>query len=441
MHESQTGGVEEGAVENDGAASTAVGGVTHDRVSGCFEVHPDLVSAASLETATDQRDLGTPEAFEHLEVGAGRATTGDHGHLHRIAGITPDRRVDLAGLQRDGQRLVSSLTRMVGERRVRVDGLARGLGDPRRLIEDRQHGVAEMDGVWFLVLHALSRHRPDPLVPVDLGPCRTARFAAARHGEDHKSEAQRGHGIALGEPRHEFRHLGKVHTRMMSALEALPWRQNMGEIAPETGRVRLVLRDEAVDAGRIEYILYAATDPGCRLGLCCPDRTQDGVDINRNYDFLWGACNGSSGSCSSDTYRGASAAAADVLSGQIPLVIANIDSLMGQVSSGKLKAIATTGAQRAAVAPNVPTFAEAVLPELVVTSWSIWAVPAGTPPRIKEKLRAATERALKAPEVIDSMRQGGFEPGSMAVADAEAFIKTEQKRWGEVIRAAGIKPQ
>jgi tripartite-type tricarboxylate transporter receptor subunit TctC len=141
------------------------------------------------------------------------------------------------------------------------------------------------------------------------------------------------------------------------------------------------------------------------------------------------------------SYRGASASAADVLAGHIPLVVANIDSLMGQVSGGKLKPIASTGAQRSPVVPDTPTLVEAGYPDLVVTSWSMWAVPAGTPAKIKDKLRAATERALTDADVIASMRQGGFEPGTMTVAEADAFVKAEYTRWGEVIRAAGIKPQ
>jgi len=141
------------------------------------------------------------------------------------------------------------------------------------------------------------------------------------------------------------------------------------------------------------------------------------------------------------SYRGASAAAADVLSGQIPMVIANIDSLMGQVNAGKLKPIASTGAQRSGAAPNTPTFVEAGFPDLIVTSWSLWAVPAKTAAAIKEKLRLGTEKALKQPDVIESMKVGGFDPGTMSVAEADAYIKTEYQRWGEVIRAAGIKPQ
>jgi tripartite-type tricarboxylate transporter receptor subunit TctC len=141
------------------------------------------------------------------------------------------------------------------------------------------------------------------------------------------------------------------------------------------------------------------------------------------------------------SYRGAAAAAADVLAGHIPICIANIDSLMGQVSAGKLKPIASTGATRSSVLPDTPTFVEAGFPDLVVTSWSLWAVPTGTPAKAKEKLKAATERALQAPDVLASMKQGGFEPGSMPLDEVDRFIKAEYQRWGEVIRAAGIKPE
>ena len=141
------------------------------------------------------------------------------------------------------------------------------------------------------------------------------------------------------------------------------------------------------------------------------------------------------------SYRGAAAAAADVLAGHVPLCIANLDSLMGQVSAGKLKPVATTGATRSTVLPETPTFVEAGFPDLVVTSWSLWAVPTGTPAPIKEKIKVATERALGAPDVITSMKAGGFEPGTMSLAEVDAFIKAEHKRWGEVIRGAGIKPE
>ena len=86
-------------------------------------------------------------------------------------------------------------------------------------------------------------------------------------------------------------------------------------------------------------------------------------------------------------------------------------------------------------------FAEVGFPDLVVTSWSLWSVPKGTPQPVKDKLRAGTEKALREPDVLESMKQGGFEPGTLTIAEADAFIRAEHKRWGEVIRAAGIQPQ
>ena len=141
------------------------------------------------------------------------------------------------------------------------------------------------------------------------------------------------------------------------------------------------------------------------------------------------------------SYRGAAASSADVVSGHLPMCIANIDSLTAQVKAGKLRPIASTGAERSPALPEAPTFVEAGYRELVVTSWSLWAVPAGTPATVKEKLQAATQIALKDADVIESMRLGGFEPATMSVADADAFIRSEYKRWGEVIRAAGIALQ
>src|SRR5260370_38776960 len=116
------------------------------------------------------------------------------------------------------------------------------------------------------------------------------------------------------------------------------------------------------------------------------------------------------------SYRAASASMADVVAGHLPLCVANIDSLMGQVSSGKLKPVASTGARRSPVTPDTPTFAEAGYPDLLVTSWSLWAVPTGTPAKAQPKLTAATQRALQSADVIDTIRQGGFEPGPMPLA-------------------------
>ena len=60
---------------------------------------------------------------------------------------------------------------------------------------------------------------------------------------------------------------------------------------------------------------------------------------------------------------------------------------------------------------------------------------------LRRQLRIATEKALESPDVVASMKAGGFEPGVMTVPEIDAYIQTEIKRWGEVIRGAGIKPE
>ena len=141
-------------------------------------------------------------------------------------------------------------------------------------------------------------------------------------------------------------------------------------------------------------------------------------------------------------YRGASAAAADVLAARCRWCIANINSLMGQVNAGKLKPIASTGAQRSGAAPNTPTFVEAGFPDLdrhLVVALGGAGQDAGG--NQGEAQARAPRGPCKQPDVIESMKVGGFDPGTMSVAEADAFIKAEYQRWGEVIRAAGIKPQ
>ena len=95
------------------------------------------------------------------------------------------------------------------------------------------------------------------------------------------------------------------------------------------------------------------------------------------------------------------------------------------------------------MAPNTPTFAEAGYPDLVVTSWSLWAVPAGTPAKAKEKLQGRRPRsALQAARRHrEHEARAASSRQACRSAEADAFIKAEYKRWGEVIRAAGIQPQ
>ena len=109
----------------------------------------------------------------------------------------------------------------------------------------------------------------------------------------------------------------------------------------------------------------------------------------------------------SSAYRGASAAAADVLAGHVPMCIANIDSLMGQVNAGKLKPIATTGAQRSPVRPTRRPSSRRASPTSSSPRGRCGRCRPGTPAKIKEKLQArAPSGRCKEPDVIDEHAAG-----------------------------------
>ncbi|HKU98518.1 MAG TPA: tripartite tricarboxylate transporter substrate-binding protein [Vineibacter sp.] len=139
-------------------------------------------------------------------------------------------------------------------------------------------------------------------------------------------------------------------------------------------------------------------------------------------------------------YKGAAPAASDAVAGHIPLVISNFDSLRALVQVGKLKAIATTGAARSPALPDVPTLAEQGFPDVVVTAWTMLFVPTGTPTEAVERLRTETMASVAAADLRARFAEMGVEPMDMTAAQLAPYVRAEYERWGEVIRAAGIKP-
>ena len=98
-------------------------------------------------------------------------------------------------------------------------------------------------------------------------------------------------------------------------------------------------------------------------------------------------------------YRGEAPAINDLLGGQIPLMFANLSAIIGSVRAGQLRALAVTSAQRAAAAPDVPTVAEAGLPDFEAATWFALVAPAGTPLDIRRRLNVEVKRALGLPDV------------------------------------------
>ncbi|MFO1284589.1 MAG: tripartite tricarboxylate transporter substrate binding protein [Burkholderiales bacterium] len=141
-------------------------------------------------------------------------------------------------------------------------------------------------------------------------------------------------------------------------------------------------------------------------------------------------------------YKGASAAVTDLLAGRIHLMIDVVQTPLAHIQGGKLKALGTTGAQRIALLPDVPTIAEQGLPGFLFTTWIGLAAPAGTPPAIVNRLHAEMAKALAMPDVKEAFAKQGMDVAPSPSPEAYAqHMRSEQERLAALIRSAGIQPE
>jgi tripartite-type tricarboxylate transporter receptor subunit TctC len=111
------------------------------------------------------------------------------------------------------------------------------------------------------------------------------------------------------------------------------------------------------------------------------------------------------------------------------------------VKAGKLRALAVTSKQRISAAPEVPTFEEAGLPGYEAVGWFGTVAPAGTSREIVNRLNLEIRNALLAPDVKERAIAAGAEPAPSTPEEFAAYIHEETKKWGEVVRTAGVKLQ
>jgi tripartite-type tricarboxylate transporter receptor subunit TctC len=138
-------------------------------------------------------------------------------------------------------------------------------------------------------------------------------------------------------------------------------------------------------------------------------------------------------------YQGSPQAVTDLLAGRVEMMFSPASTVVGQIEAGKLKALASAADKRPAIAPNIPTMAEAGLPDFDTSIWFGLTAPAGTPREIIDKLARATQEALKASEVTAALHKQGFDTLDGGPDEFAKIIQSEIKRWGEVAQAAGLK--
>lgn len=142
------------------------------------------------------------------------------------------------------------------------------------------------------------------------------------------------------------------------------------------------------------------------------------------------------------SYKGVAPATSDVIAGHVPMIAANILTVLPHVKSGRVRAYGVSSLERSSAAPDIPTIAEAGLPGYEAVQWYGLVAPAGTPPEIVKYLHAAVVQVLNDPEVRQRFQKGGAEPTPSPSPEAYAkLIRSELAKWAEVAKAAGIKPE
>ena len=130
---------------------------------------------------------------------------------------------------------------------------------------------------------------------------------------------------------------------------------------------------------------------------------------------------------------------ASLLNGQIMIAYQDLNSLMPQLKTGKVRAIATTGSKRQTDLPDVPTIAELGYPDLFVDAIIGIVVPKGTPADVVAKLETAFQAVVKRPEVVERWKTLGLAPVGSSAKEYQVIINSEAERWSSLAKATNIR--
>ncbi|RKR28265.1 tripartite-type tricarboxylate transporter receptor subunit TctC [Acidovorax sp. 93] len=181
-----------------------------------------------------------------------------------------------------------------------------------------------------------------------------------------------------------------------------------------------------------EFLDYARANPGklnyASPGNGSPHHLAMEMFKNRTKTFL-----------THIPYRGAAPALQDVMGGQVPCMFLDLAAGLPVITSGKVRALAIGSAKRVAALPDVPTLAEAGVPNTEVFAFQGILAPAGLPAAITARLNGDLNKALLNPAVVKRMNDFGMEALPGTPEQFRAMARSESKRWGEIIKAAGVK--
>lgn len=181
-----------------------------------------------------------------------------------------------------------------------------------------------------------------------------------------------------------------------------------------------------------DFIAYARANPGklnyASPGNGSPHHLAMEMFKNRTQTFL-----------THIPYRGAAPALQDVMGGQVPCMFLDLAAGLPVIQAGKVRALAIGSAKRVAALPDVPTLAEAGVPNTEVYAFQGVLAPAGLPSALTARLNAEINKALATPAVVKRMQDFGMEALPGTPEQFHTLARSEAKRWGEIIKAAGVK--
>jgi tripartite-type tricarboxylate transporter receptor subunit TctC len=170
-------------------------------------------------------------------------------------------------------------------------------------------------------------------------------------------------------------------------------------------------------------INYASAGVGTSLHLCGELlKTMAGIDIVHV------------------PYRGSAPALTDLLAGRVQVQFDNLPGSIGNIKTGRVRALGVTASTRVSALPDLPTIAETV-PGYEASVWYGIAAPKGMPPAIVDKLNGAVNAILADPMLQQRFTDLGGEPMPMTPAEFRKLVADETEKWGKVIRSAGIKAE
>jgi tripartite-type tricarboxylate transporter receptor subunit TctC len=138
-------------------------------------------------------------------------------------------------------------------------------------------------------------------------------------------------------------------------------------------------------------------------------------------------------------HKGSDQARASILGGQVQMMFDAVPTMASNARAGKVKALATSGAKRSAVTPEVPTVSEAGVPGYESGIWLGLMAPAATPRPVLEKLNAEVNKLLSSAEVRDNWGKQGTTTMGMSIEQFDKFLRDEIVKWAKVVKLSGAK--